>query len=398
MPVETNQEVRTGEGSVYRAERSEADRAMREGYEANKTRTEAPVNSGRIFQKQRVFSGVQPTGNLHLGNYLGAIRNWVAAQAEYDNIFCIVDLHAITVPMDPKELHVSIRQLAALYLACGLDTHYCKLFVQSHVRQHAEMSWIMNCFTPMGWLYRMTQFKAKAGVGSVYRAERSGADRAMREGYGEHMDTVGTGLFCYPTLMACDILLYQTNLVPVGDDQRQHIELTRDLAQRFNSLYGQQVFTIPEPQIRKVGARIMSLDVPTNKMSKSDPNDNSRINLLDDAKTIKKKIARATTDSLRLITFDPERPGITNLLTIYQLLTGQTEQEIEAAFAGKGYGEFKAALTEQLVATLAPIQERYHALMNDLPTLEAILRQGADEVRPMAEATLQHAKDVIGLG
>jgi tryptophanyl-tRNA synthetase len=349
MPVETNQEARA---------------------ESNKARTEAPV-------KKRVFSGVQPTGNLHIGNYLGAIRNWAAAQAEYDNIFCIVDLHAITVPMDPKELHLSIRQLAALYLACGLDTRYCKLFVQSHVRQHAEMSWIMNCFTPMGWLNRMSQFKSKAG---------------------ENIDTVSAGLYCYPTLMACDILLYQTNLVPVGDDQRQHIELTRDLAQRFNSLYGQQVFTIPEAQIRKVGARIMSLDDPTKKMSKSDPNDHSRINLLDDPKIIKKKIARATTDSLRLITFDPERPGITNLLTIYQLLTGQTEQEIETAFAGKGYGDFKVALTEQLVATLTPIQERYHSLMNDLPTLESILKQGADQLRPMAETSLQQVKDVIGLG
>lgn len=349
MPVETNQNIKA---------------------ELSRSSTETQV-------KKRVFSGVQPTGNLHLGNYLGAIRNWVASQAEYNNIFCIVDLHAITVPMDPHELHLSIRQLAALYLACGLDTRYCKLFVQSHVHQHAEMSWIMNCFTPMGWLNRMTQFKSKAG---------------------EHMDTVSTGLYCYPTLMASDILLYHTNLVPVGDDQRQHIEFTRDLAQRFNSLYEQQVFTIPEPQIREVGARIMALDEPNNKMSKSDLNDNSRINLLDDPKTIKKKIARATTDSLRLVTFDPERPGITNLLTIYQLLTGKSEQEIEAEFAGKGYGDFKAALTEQLIATLEPIQERYHALMNDLPTLEAILKQGADEVRPMAETTLQHVKNVIGLG
>lgn len=349
MPIEMNQDIKL---------------------ELTSLKTEAQV-------KKRVFSGVQPTGNLHLGNYLGAIRNWVAAQAEYDNIFCIVDLHAITVPMDPRELHLSIRQLAALYLACGLDTRYCKLFVQSHVHQHAEMSWIMNCFTPMGWLNRMTQFKSKAG---------------------ENTDTVSTGLYCYPTLMACDILLYQTNLVPVGDDQRQHIEFTRDLAQRFNSLYGQQVFTIPEPQIRKAGARIMSLDDPTNKMSKSDPKDGSRINLLDDPKTIKKKIARSTTDSLRLVTFDPERPGITNLLTIYQLLTGKSEQEIEAEFAGKGYGDFKSALTEQLVATLEPIQQRYRVLMNDLPTLESILKQGADEVRPAAEATLQHVKDVIGLG
>jgi len=324
-----------------------------------------------------VFSGIQPTGNLHLGNYLGAIRNWVETQAQYDNIFCIVDLHAITLPIDPKELHQSVRQLAALYIACGLDQRYCHLFVQSHVHEHAEMSWIMECFTPMGWLSRMTQFKSKAG---------------------EQMDSVGTGLFCYPVLMACDILLYQTNYVPVGDDQRQHIELTRDLAQRFNSLYRQQVFTIPEAQIREVGARIMSLDDPTQKMSKSDPNPNSRINLLDDPKTIKQKIGRATTDSLRLVAFDPERPGITNLLGIYQSLTGQSEQEIEAEFAGKGYGDFKAALTERLVATLSPIQARYKELMNDQAELERILRQGADEVRPMAQATLQHVKDVIGLG
>jgi len=349
MPVEMNQEVKPDQA---------------------RSNTEAQV-------KKRVFSGIQPTGKLHLGNYLGALRNWEETQAQYDNIFCIVDMHALTVPIDPQELHYSIRQLAALYLACGLDTRYCKLFVQSHVHQHAEMSWIMNCFTPMGWLNRMTQFKVKAG---------------------ENMDTVSTGLFCYPVLMACDILLYQTNLVPVGEDQRQHIEFTRDLAQRFNSIYGQQVFTIPEAQIRQVGARIMSLDDPTNKMSKTDPNDLSRINLLDDPKTIKKKIARATTDSLRLVAFDPERPGITNLLTIYQLLTGQSEQEIEAEFEGKGYGDFKAALTEQLVATLAPIQQRYNELMSDIPTLEAILKQGADEVRPMAAATLQHVKDVVGVG
>ncbi len=341
------------------------------------TKTEVATAYSGARTRKRVFSGVQPTGNIHLGNYLGAIRNWVARQAEYDNIFCIVDLHAITLPIDPQELHLNTRKLAAIYLACGLDTRYCKLFVQSHVHQHAEMSWIMECYTPMGWLSRMTQFKAKAG---------------------EHMDTVGTGLFCYPALMACDILLYQTNLVPVGDDQRQHIELTRDLAQRFNSLYKQQVFTIPEAQIRDVGARIMALDEPTNKMSKSDPNDASRINLLDDPRTIKKKIARATTDSLRLVAFDPQRPGITNLLGIYRLLSGQSEQEIEDEFAGKGYGDFKAALTERLVATLEPIQQRYREYMNDLPMLESVLKQGADAARPMAEATLQRVKDVIGLG
>src|SRR5437763_4042038 len=341
MPVEMNQEVKPDQAS-----------------------TEAQV-------KKRVFSGIQPTGKLHLGNYLGALRNWKETQAQYDNIFCIVDLHAITVPIDPKELHHSIRQLAALYLASGLDTRYCKLFVQSHVHQHAEMSWIMNCYTPMGWLNRMTQFKSKAG---------------------ENPESVATGLYCYPVLMACDILLYQSNYVPVGDDQRQHLEFTRDLAQRFNSLYEQQVFTIPEPQIREVGARIMALDEPTNKMSKSDPNPNSRINLLDDPKTIKQKIGRATTDSLRLVTSDSERPGITNLLTIYQLLTGHSQQEIEVEFAKKGYGDFKAALTERLVAALEPIQKRYYELMNDPATLENILKQGADQVRPMAMATLQHVR------
>jgi tryptophanyl-tRNA synthetase len=249
--------------------------------------------------------------------------------------------------------------------------------VQSHVREHAEMSWIMNCYTPMGWLNRMTQFKIKAGG---------------------DLDTVDAGLYCYPVLMACDILLYQTHYVPVGDDQRQHIELTRDLAQRFNSIYKQEVFTIPEGQIREVGARIMSLDDPSQKMSKSNPNLSSRINLLDEPKVIKQKIGRATTDSQRLIAFDPERPGITNLLSIYQLLTNQSQQEIEADFAGKGYGDFKAALTERLVATLEPIQKRYYELINDMPTLEGILTQGADEVRPLATATLNRVKEVIGLG
>jgi tryptophanyl-tRNA synthetase len=341
------------------------------------TANEQPHLVPKPQAKKRVFSGVQPTGNIHIGNYLGAIRNWVNAQIQFDNIFCIVDLHAITLPIDPKELQTNTRKLAALYLACGLDTRYCKLFVQSHVHQHAELSWILNCFTPMGWLNRMTQFKSKAG---------------------NDLDSVSTGLYCYPVLMACDILLYQTHYVPVGDDQRQHLELTRDIALRFNSLYKQEVFTIPQTQIRETGARVMSLDDPTKKMSKSEANPNSRINLLDDPKTIKQKIGRATTDSLRLVAFDPERPGITNLLTIYQTLTGQSQQEIEQEFAGKGYGDFKAALTERLVETLTPIQQRYNELISDLPTLDSILKQGADEVRPIAEATVQQVKQVIGLG
>ncbi len=343
----------------------------------NDVRSEAAMSDADTPVKKRVFSGIQPTGNLHLGNYLGAIRNWAQTQAQYDNIFCIVDLHAITLPIDPKELHHSTRQLAAVYLAAGLDLRYCKLFIQSHVREHAEASWIMECFTPLGWLERMTQFKTKAG---------------------ENRESVPTGLLCYPALMACDILLHQANYVPVGDDQRQHIEFTRDLAQRFNSLYGQQVFTIPQDQIREVGARIMALDDPTKKMSKSDPNPNSRINLLDDPKTIKQKIARATTDSERRVAFDENRPGIYNLVSIYQLLTGQTPQQIEDEFAGKGYGDFKAALTDRLVATLEPIQTRARELMSDLTELENILKQGADAVRPTAAATLQRIKDVVGLG
>ncbi|HTI13552.1 MAG TPA: tryptophan--tRNA ligase [Dictyobacter sp.] len=327
--------------------------------------------------KKRVFSGIQPTGNIHLGNYLGAIRNWVNEQDRYENIFCIVDLHAITLPIDPKELHMNIRKLAAIYLACGLDPQHCKLFVQSHVHQHAELTWILNCFTPMGWLNRMTQFKTKAG---------------------SNLDTVSTGLYDYPVLMACDILLYQSHYVPVGDDQRQHVELTRDIAQRFNGLYKEQVFTLPEAHISTVGARIMSLEDPTKKMSKSDPNPSAYITLLDDPKTIKKKIGRATTDSERLVKFDPQRPGITNLLNIYQTITGQSKEEIEATFEGKGYGDFKAALTEQLVATLEPIQKRYNEIISDIPALEDTLKKGAENVLPLAESTLQHAKQVIGLG
>ncbi|MBE3559358.1 MAG: tryptophan--tRNA ligase [Ktedonobacteraceae bacterium] len=326
--------------------------------------------------KKRVFSGIQPTSGIHLGNYLGAIRNWVAAQTEYDNIFCIVNEHAITLPIDARELRQRTYELAAIYLACGLDTHYCKLFVQSQVRQHAEISWLLTCYTPMGWLNRMTQFKTKAG---------------------SNPDSVGAGIYMYPVLMAGDILLYHTHYVPVGEDQRQHVELTRDLALRFNSLYKEQVFTLPEALIQSAGARIMSLQEPTKKMSKSDPDPNATIFLLDDPKAIKKKIARAVTDSQRLVAFDPARPGITNLLTIYQTISGQSQQEIEAEFAGKGYGEFKAVLTERLVDLLVPIQQRFKEYISDMPELERILMQGADEVRPIAEKTLRHVKDVIGL-
>nr|WP_211221252.1 tryptophan--tRNA ligase [Ktedonobacter racemifer] len=335
------------------------------------------AGTGKPPVKKRTFSGVQPTGNIHLGNYLGAIRNWVVGQAQYENIFCIVDLHAITLPIDARELHENTRKLAALYLAVGLDLEHCKLFVQSHVQEHAELTWILNCFTPMGWLNRMTQFKTKAA---------------------DDLDSVSNGLYSYPVLMASDILLYHAHYVPVGDDQRQHVELTRDIAQRFNSLYKQPVFTLPQAQIRDVAARIMSLSEPTKKMSKSDPDPQSRINLLDDPKVIKKKIGRAQTDSERLVKFDPQRPGITSLLSIYQAITGKEQAVIEAEFEGKGYGDFKAALTEQLVATLEPIQKRYYEYINDMAELENILKQGADAVRPIAQETVCNVKTVVGLG
>ena len=324
--------------------------------------------------RERVFSGIQPSGAPHIGNYLGAIRHWVAEQDIFDNIYCVVDLHAITVPQDPQELRENVRQLAATLLACGLDPQRSALFVQSHVHEHAELAWLLNCVTPMGWLNRMTQFKTKAG---------------------DDRETVSAGLYDYPVLMAADILLYQTDAVPVGDDQRQHVELTRDIANSFNARFG-ETFIEPRALIREVGARIMALDEPAKKMSKSGA-DASYIALLDPPEVIRKKIARATTDSQRTIVFDESRPGIFNLLTIYQLLVGQSREQIEAEFAGKGYKEFKAALTDVLVATLEPIQRRYTALMNDLPSLDALMAEGAAKVRPLAQETLRTVMERMGL-
>jgi tryptophanyl-tRNA synthetase len=324
--------------------------------------------------RERVFSGIQPSGAPHIGNYLGAIRNWVSELDVYDNIFCVVDLHALTVPQDPKLLRESVRQLAATLLACGLDPARCALFVQSHVHEHAELAWLLNCVTPTGWLNRMTQFKTKAG-----------ADR----------EAVSAGLYDYPVLMAADILLYQTDAVPVGDDQRQHVELTRDIANTFNARFG-ETFVEPRALIREVGARIMALDEPANKMSKSGA-DTSYIALLDKPDVIRKKIARATTDSQRTIVFDESRAGIFNLLSIYQLLTGQTREQIEAEFAGKGYKEFKAALTESLIATVTPIQERYQRLTADPAELDRVLAEGAERVRPIARKTLAKVKRKMGL-
>lgn len=326
--------------------------------------------------KRRVFSGIQPSGNIHVGNYLGAIQRWVDAQDDYDNLFCIVDLHAITVPQDPAKLRAKIRELAALYLASGIDPQKSTIFVQSRVPAHAELAWILNCAIPMGWLERMTQFKDKGG---------------------DNRERVSVGLFDYPALMAADILLYNTNFVPVGDDQTQHVELTRDVAERFNKLYG-ETFVVPQALIGKVGARIMGLDDSTKKMSKSDPGKYHAIGLLDAPDAIRAKITRATTDSERTIVFDEHRKGLYNLLVIYELLSKKPRQDIENEFAGKGYAEFKTALAELVIESLKPVQDRYQQLMSDHTELDAILARGAAAASEIATVTLAKAQKALGLG
>jgi len=325
---------------------------------------------------KRVLSGVQPTGNLHIGNYLGAIRNWVEGQADFDNFFCVVDLHAITVPHDPKVLGEHTRRTAALYIACGIDPALSTIFVQSHVPAHGELAWLLNCITPLNWLERMIQFKEKA----------------VKQG-----ENVSVGLLDYPVLMAADILLYVTDRVPVGDDQKQHLELTRDIARRFNDQFG-ETLKMPEPLIRPEGARVMSLQDGTVKMSKSDPSDMSRINLLDDPDTIAKKIKRCKTDSIREITFDPDRPEAFNLLSIYQLLSNQTKAEVEAQCSQmRGWGDFKTALTEVVISHLQPIKAKYQAVIAEPGYLDQILRSGAEKAEAVATATLKRVKQALGL-
>lgn len=326
--------------------------------------------------KKRVFSGIQPTGNIHIGNYLGAIQNWVASQAEFENVFCIVDLHAITVPQDPRILKAKIHELAGLLFAAGIDPKLSAVFVQSHISAHAELTWILNCFTPMGWMRRMTQFKEK----SLKQREQ-----------------VSVGLFDYPALMAADILLYQTDLVPVGEDQKQHVELARDIAQRFNSIHG-ETFRLPGVIIPETGARIMGLDDPTEKMSKSEERTGHTINLLDSPDDIRGKIARATTDSLRELRFDESRPGIYNLLVIYELFTKFSREEIESRFEGKGYADFKRELGEVVIEGLSSLQSRYRELTAEPTYIDSLLAEGALKVRPIAEKTLAIVKDRIGLG
>jgi tryptophanyl-tRNA synthetase len=326
--------------------------------------------------KRRVFSGIQPSGNLHLGNYLGALKNWVAIQDKYENYFCIVDLHALTVPQDPKDLRQKIREVAAIYLASGLDPEKCVIFRQSKVSGHAELCWLLNCIARFGELSRMTQFKDKTRKGGA--------------------DSASAGLFVYPVLQAADVLLYNAHLVPVGEDQRQHLELMRTLARRFNHLYG-ETFVVPEAMIPPTGARVMSLDAPEEKMSKSSPRPVSYVAILDDRDTIRRKIRRAKTDSGTEIQATPDKPAITNLLDIYSAMSGKPVAEIEAEYEGKGYGDLKKDLAEVVVEGLAPVRERALELLDDPRELDAILEAGADRAHAVASSTLHDAWARMGL-
>jgi len=339
-------------------------------------------------RRKRVLSGVQPTGTIHLGNYLGAIKQWVDNQDKYENFFCVVDLHAITVPHVPKELKESIIKTAGLYIACGIDPSKSKIFVQSHVSAHAELTWLLNCATPLNWLERMIQFKEKA----------------RKQG-----DSVSVALLDYPVLMASDILLYQADLVPVGEDQRQHLELTRDIARRFNDQYckGNQakklrgtsrpVFKEPEALMAKGAARIMSLDDGTNKMSKSAPSDLSRINLLDTADQIREKIKKCKTDSIKGIEYDnPDRPEATNLLNIYSQATGAPVEDLLNEVESKSWGEFKPLVADALVEQLKPIREKYNEVTKDPEILAGVLEDGAAAANEVASTTHLWAKEAMG--
>ena len=328
-----------------------------------------------MFQDQLVsFSGVQPSGNLTIGNYLGAIRNFSLYSEKYKCFYCVVDEHAITVRQNPAELRRRTYETLALYMACGLDPEKNTLYVQSHVHEHAELAWILNCFTGFGELSRMTQFKDKSQ---------------------KHADNINAGLFTYPTLMAADILLYQTDVVPVGIDQKQHVELCRDIAERFNQAYP-GTFTVPEPIIAKSGMKIMSLAEPTKKMSKSDENVNAVVYILDDRDTIIRKFKRAVTDSDTSVRFAEGKDGINNLMTIYSCFTGKTMEEIEREFEGRGYGDFKMAVGEVCADALAPVQNEFHALLKDKAGLEAQMKKGAEEASYYARRTLGKVQKKLG--
>ncbi|MEL7358432.1 MAG: tryptophan--tRNA ligase [Cyanobacteria bacterium J06555_13] len=329
--------------------------------------------------KPRILSGIQTTGNLHLGNYLGAIRNWVKMQEDYECFLFMADLHAITVPHDPKVLAETTLKVAATYIACGINPEQSTIFVQSQLPEHSELAWLFNCVTPLGWLERMIQFKEKA----------------KKQG-----ENVSVGLMDYPVLQAADILLYEPDLVPVGEDQKQHLELTRDIAGRINAQFGTEkkpVLKVPEPRIQKEGARIMSLTDGTKKMSKSDPSEQSRIDLTDTAQAITKKIKRAKTDPERGLEFDnPERPECNNLLGIYQLLSDQSKEAVAAKCKEMGWGQFKPLLAETTVEALRPIQEKYDELMSDRTYLNQVLTDGKERAQAVAAPTLQKVKNAMG--
>lgn len=330
-----------------------------------------------MSHKPTVFSGAQPSGELTLGNYLGALRQWVTLQDSYDCIYCIVDLHAITVRQEPQALRQATLDTLALYLACGIDPDKSTIFVQSHVPQHSQLSWLLNCYSYFGELSRMTQFKDKSS---------------------RYAENINAGLFSYPVLMAADILLYQTQQVPVGEDQKQHLELTRDLAQRFNALYG-EIFTVPDPFIPGAGARVMSLLEPNKKMSKSDENRNNVIGLLEDPQSVAKKIKRAVTDSddPPIIRYDrQQKPGVANLLEILSAISGQSIPQLEAEFSDKMYGHLKTAVADSVVDLLSQLQQRYQQYRRDEALLQQILQQGADKARQRAQKTLMQVQQAIG--
>ncbi|GAA7896711.1 tryptophan--tRNA ligase [Helicobacter pylori] len=325
------------------------------------------------MHKKRVFSGIQPTGQIHLGNYLGAIKHWVEAQDEYENLFCVVNSHAITLPIDPIFLKSQSYELVKLLLACGINPNQSGLFIQSEIDEHPALAWLLNCQVSMGEMQRMTQFK----------------DKSLK-----NPKSVNVGLFNYPILMASDILLYQSDLVPVGEDQKQHLELTRNIAEKFNRDFG-NCFKVPEPLIAKVGARVMGLDDPKVKMSKSHQGANHAIFLLDEPDIIVRKIKKAATDSMGVIAFDETREGVFNLLNIYMLLSNESPENIEERFKNKGYGDFKKELAEVVIQALKPIQERYQEISDD--EVKAVLNGGAKKARPLAQATYQKAKELMGL-
>ena len=325
-------------------------------------------------EKKTIFSGMQPSGFVTLGNYLGALNNWTKLQDEYNCLYCIVDMHAITVRQDPAKLRKQARDVLMQYIAVGLDPEKNIIYYQSHVPAHAELGWILNCYTYMGELNRMTQFKEKAA---------------------RHADNINAGLFTYPVLMAADILLYQTDLVPVGEDQRQHLEICRDIAARFNNIYG-DVFKIPEPFIGKVGARVMALQNPDRKMSKSDENKNNTIALLDDPKEIMNKVKRAVTDSDNQVRYSEDKPGISNLLNIYCAVTDQTIEQAEREFANTGYGAFKEAVGEAVVAKLEPIQKKYQELSANKDYIDSIIKTNGERANYLANKTLRKVQKKIG--